>query len=350
MPFHVCSEQLRWDSFSEFLAAVLAFFGNKGLRQRFLELCMPHASAEEKSCAAGMKHNVVDWKWGYMEESLMRLSASLHVLKYLDVPKLKRPVGHAVEDPTVAVNMQCIQTLEKAQKDLDVISCRCEAFAVFSHGVGAVPRWFTGCRCHDYIWTQPITDRAKQKQFEQVAGLKHCVWRGRRASELARGHWRKLLSWIRLRARCGLFCAGGMPVSCMGSVVSFGFLLELAIAFARFHAIALRPRSSDSVELQQRLTKLPVSERANIVSMLDSLKRGTVEELHAKLSYWDELPHILLGVYPNDADARGVAEAALRKWDALSEAERQGSHRITRRFLDPALGQEFPVLFRCFPQ
>ena len=95
------------------------------------------------------------------------------------------------------------------------------------------------------------------------------------------------------------------------------------------------------------MTKLPASDRADIVNMLDSLKRGVLEELNAKFSFWDELPHILLGVFPMDAESKGVAEAALRKWDALSEVEHQQSHRVARRLLDPALGLEFPALFRC---
>ena len=196
------SEHLRWEGFQEFVSAALAFFGNKGVRQRFVDLCMSNASQEEKRSITGMKHKVVDWKWGYMEESLIQLSDAVHVLKYLDVPKLKRPVGHAIEDPTVAINMKCIQVLEEAQKSLDVISCRCEAIAVFSHVVGSISRWFTGCRCHDYIWTQPTSDDAKQKQCVRNTGLGKCVWRGRRASELARGYWRQLLSRIRSLALC----------------------------------------------------------------------------------------------------------------------------------------------------
>eukprot|EP00969_Alexandrium_andersonii_P371473 15479587-Alexandrium_andersonii.AAC.1 len=75
---------LRRPKFEEFLAACFSFFGTKGARQRFLTLCMPNASAEEKFRVSGMKARRVDWKWGYVEESLVRLSRAVLRLRHLD--------------------------------------------------------------------------------------------------------------------------------------------------------------------------------------------------------------------------------------------------------------------------
>eukprot|EP00974_Lingulodinium_polyedra_P044651 4281970-Lingulodinium_polyedra.AAC.1 len=87
----------------------------------------------------------------------------------------------------------------------------------------------------------------KDKLFRQtVRGCKHCWLRGRRGSALARGHWKVLAEQV---------------------------------------------RTATSPELGARLSRLPEHERDEVMSMFDRMRLRSFEELLAKFSYWDCLPH-----------------------------------------------------------
>ena len=184
-----------WESFRPIVAIFLPLIGNKPLRQRFIVRTMSHASPEQKRLFENWPYSVVDWKWGYMEDVFARLSAADEVFfEYFDIDKFKTPSGHAPADHT-AVDLKGAEALHALKPEALRVAAEMEGHAVFSRAIGICARWFTGCSCHDHIWSAKISDHKKQQLFErETGGLKVCAYRGKRAWELARGHWKTLIS------------------------------------------------------------------------------------------------------------------------------------------------------------
>jgi len=296
-----------WEPYKEFLSNVLSFLGHHGLRDRFLRVCMPDATPEQRQHFYSWKHHIVDWKWEYMEEALGRLSLCVDVfLSRLDIAKLKRPIGE--HDGFVGIDLKSLPALEASKANQAMLSAETEMYSVFAHACGQAARWFTGCPCHDHIWTLPISDAAKLKRFrrEVGAGVQECVWRGRRGSELARGKWRELVANV---------------------------------------------RDASSATLQQRLVLLTEAQRTALVRRFDHLKMSWCEEVHTKWSFWEQLPHVLFGMWPADGRSQAMARQACRKWDAArAQGEAKYCHRVAQRIMNPASGTCFPVLVRALAE
>ena len=153
-----------------------------------------------------------------------------------------------------------------------------------------------------------MTPETKLRKFRSaigIAGVDDCFWRCRRGSELARGHWRTLASTVR-------------------------------------HA------SANARELQVRLARLLPPERASIAAGLESMATSWAEEILAKFSYWDELPHCMMAMWPDDGQSAAYAARTLAKWAEIAGTSReQYMHRVTYRMLHPDSGFEFGEKIRC---
>ena len=65
----------------------------------------------------------------------------------------------------------------------------------------------------------------------------------------------------------------------------------------------------------------------------------------AKFAYWNELPHVLLGMWPADQQSKTIAEHCRQKWTAaVGQGMRAKCHRVTFRMMDEASGQPFHSL------
>jgi hypothetical protein len=293
-----------WESYRDFISAITAFLGHQGIRDRFREKCLGDADASERSHFFNWKHHVIDWKWEYMEEIFQQLSCSVGVfLLHYDARKMRQS-GDTGD--LIAIDRNCLKTIDEAQQHRLYYMALAEAHALFSREVGKFARWFGGCPCHDHIWCQDISDEAKNKLFVKeigvTSGVKECIWRGRRGSELARGHWKTLLDTF---------------------------------------------RAATSTTLQHRLVPLPAAERARVTHALEIMKTTWREELSAKLRYWDELPHALLGVWPNDSKSKEMAQKALQKWELISGTDKEKHmHRVTYRLLHPQSGTNFHSMLK----
>ena len=169
---------------------------------------------------------MVDWKWEYMEEAFARLTVIIDVfLISFNAESLRTPVGQ-LGGQSEGIDPKCIATIQKAVVDRKGFSALIEAFHVFARACGREAGWFTGCRCHDYIWRQRISDAAKLAQFREAAGYnaEECMWRGRRASELARGYWKMMIE------RVGSASSGELHarLSAFGASEEGGDLAELS--------------------------------------------------------------------------------------------------------------------------
>ena len=296
-----------WEAYKEFLSNVLSFLGHHGLRDRFLRVCMLDATAEQRQHFYRWKHHIIDWRWEYMEEALGRLSLCIDVFpSKLDTAKLKRPIGE--HDGVVGIDLKSVPALEASKANQAMLSAETQMYSVFARACGQAARWFTGRPCHDHIWTLPLSDAAKMKRFQREVGarVQECVWRGRRGSELARGTRRELVANV---------------------------------------------RDASSAILQQRLGLLTEAQRAALVRRFDHLKTSWCEEVYTKWSFWEQLPHVLFGMWPADGRSQDMALQACQQWDAAqAQGEAKYCHRVAQRVMNPASGTCFPVLVRALAE
>ena len=285
-----------WDTFKPILSSILALLGHKGLRDRYMQTCLSEEPSSVRRLFKNWRFKVVDWKWEYMEKTFAQLSPAIEIfLDRFDEHKLKIPIGAGgPEISAETIDPACLVKIKEAKQDKHKLATIVEAFHVFSRQVGRETRWFGGCCCHDHIWRKPLTDQAKLRLFQKEEGshLRECVWRGRRSSELARGYWRQQ---------------------------------------------AARVRNATSAELHFRLTHLPGPERAYVVEQFEMMKTRWAEEILVKYAYWDELPHLILAMYPNDHLSQSFAVKVLAKWEAvLASGKLAECHRVTYRMLHAA--------------
>ena len=70
--------------------------------------------------------------------------------------------------------------------------------------------------------------------------------------------------------------------------------------------------SASSPAFHGRLSKLDAASRAQVIADVEKMRSMFVEEITAKFLYWDELPHVALGMYPNDSESHRYAQIALQ--------------------------------------
>ena len=278
-----------WEKTKESLAGILAFLGHAGLRGRFVEVCLTAEDDNVKHLFQTWRHKMVDWKWEYMEDAFQRLTPIVGVfLARFSAQKIKQPVGQ--EDGTCdGLDAKCIDMIERTRADRVAFSAVVESLCVFAQAVGRESRWLGGCRCHDWIWRLKDTSaKEKLRLFQKDVGClaTECCWRGRRASDLARGSWKNMI---------------------------------------------VRVGGATSRELHRRLTPLLPARRAQLLDSFQALRTSWCEEIGSKFAYWDELPHLCLGMYPNDSESQVIARRVQEK-KAAHPADAH-THRVTRRLL-----------------
>ena len=96
------------------------------------------------------------------------------------------------------IDPKCLEGVTIVIEERPGLAAKAAAYSVFASAAGRCAGWFTGCPCHDHIWTQNITLLQQMKLFREETGgnIEECVWRGRRSNELARGHWKVLITQI----------------------------------------------------------------------------------------------------------------------------------------------------------
>jgi len=147
-----------------------------------------------------------------MEGAFRRLTAAIELFwEVFDADKFRTQTGHMPTDHS-AIDPESAKVLEDAKPHACKICAEVEAHWVFSNSVGQAHRWFTGCRCHDHIWTDTtLSDLQKQNQFAlETGGWEYCPDRGKRGWQLARGHWKTLILRV-IRDVGGLIFSNGLP-------------------------------------------------------------------------------------------------------------------------------------------
>ena len=277
-----------WKTYVEQLRGILAFLGHRGRRQRWLS--SRQLPENQAHAFAAWRFRLVDWKWQYMSDMWGSLSSSGEFfLANVDIAELKKPID-SNDDREEALDNASMAAIAAAAADKDFFMTLTEAYFVFSQSVNRGHAWLTGCPCHDHIWMSDESAEAKQLQFEAETGCKGCWRRGRRGSELARGYARKICTDV------------------MGA---------------------------NSKRLQRRLRLLDPDRRSGLLHSLERMKRTWAEEIADKLHYWECLPTLLLGVWPNDDQSQAIAERCVSEWNACVEKGTADTcNRVTKMFMD----------------
>ena len=241
---------------------------------------------------ASFGSKVVDWKWEYMEDSFERLADGIDVFfSKLDVPKMQAPGGSQEGPQEVVIDGKCWVLLQATQQlNADKFSTLIELFNVFAGSVGHSARWHQGCPCHDHVWTRSDISEARKAQImlEFSGGVSSTCWRkGRRASELARGHAKELADGV---------------------------------------------KRATSYRLQQRLARLDDQDRKELLHIFKVLKSSWCEEFLEKSHYHTILPHLAAGLWPVDSGTPDVAKRMLEQWKA---SDAKTCHRVTWRLMNP---------------
>lgn len=120
--------------------------------------------------------HLVDWKWEYMEDRFVALTARVPVLiKYWDLEKLRPKLDKAAFD--------FYRNVDAALK-LPNLVLALETFASLCYIVGVWSRWLQGCSC------------CPQQPRHHMTG-KPCPWAGKRGCELVWGGLDRMLNSIR---------------------------------------------------------------------------------------------------------------------------------------------------------
>ena len=271
-----------WEWWRSVFAAILAVVGIPMVRRRFIALSSLTPSEVKIFSSFGSK--VVDWKWEYMETSFDRLTDGVEIFfQKLDVPRLQKAAG-AQEGGHVTIDGKCWALLQATQAlGWDKFAALLEFFAVFSNAVGTDGRWFKGCPCHDFVWTDASlsAEQKAQKMLNLTGGVSTTCWRrGRRASELARGKARVLAESVR-------------------------------------HA--------NSARLSERLSRLCLEDRKELLMVTRAMRRGWCEEfLGKKKTHTTNKYPILLQAY-----GHSMPKALILQSVAGSNGSRLKRHHTT---------------------
>lgn len=110
-------------------------------------------------------------------------------------------------------------------------------------------------------------------------------------------------------------------------------------------------KNASSLELRRRVASLTEEDRALVMHNLEGMRSAWCEEMQAKFSYWDELPHCLMAMYPKDGRSQDFAKAAVAKWDDLvARGGTRSVHRVASRLLSPDAGLPFAGLVRSLAE
>ena len=93
-----------------------------------------------------------------------------------------------------------------------------------------------------------------------------------------------------------------------------------------------------SVLFQQRLALVTPDRRAIVVRALRKMTESWSEEVDVKTDYWQQLPYLLHGIWPNDGGSQNICKQIQEEVARIKEkngGELKGLDRVSFKFVDP---------------
>ena len=286
---HGTKQLQEWRAMESHLRALSHFLNNRANRDRFIATCIDNP-VERAALASYHVGEVTDWKWEYMSGFLFRLRDVLGILvRRFQRAKFEK---HADSGEANRMNNRVIDDVCAAIADPQ-LATKCEVLRCVSFAVDRQATLLEGCFCHEHLLRGPQPWDAKVRSYRKAS--QGCMWKGRRAVQLALGMHRGMLS-----------SAG---------------------------------RASDKF-LAETYARADDATRRSMTHLETSLKSAIVSRLKLKLEFWEHLPHHLLGVlggymqHCTMATSREIALHCIREHDdAVDNGQAHKMHRVTSFFL-----------------
>ena len=238
-------------------------------RQKFMATCFgsdPGQAQKFKSYAT----THIDWKWEFLSKTLEGILPVYGLLqKHFDKKKiLHSDSGQELTNKNIhAVG----EVLKKPGFPLAM-----EMYLCVGNLLTKICKKLEGCDCHEDVKKSNMSRKRKLAIIQNEIGCKKCVWSGRRSA------------WWAAKGR------------------------------EEFYSEILQ---ATTPSLQAALISLTDETRTSIVSCLDGMRLGILEELKAKFKFFDHVPYSALGVLycapgGSVAEARDRLRRCMREYDA----------------------------------
>ena len=277
-------ESADYDGFLDVLRVTAAFSNNKGVRNRFVELCFEVGVFESNLFKKGAKCHI-DWKWNFLAESIDLLLPRFRVLQTkLDAKKMLAGDSGKLDNQTIT-NMD-------SYKDDEMFEGLALGYVMHGKIVEEFAADLEKCDCHQYLWTSATSRKRRLKQIEDDIGQPHCVFQGRR------------LAWF--------------------IAVGYDLLIE-------------RIKHSTTPEYDECLAKLDPPKRTRLVVATTGVRTRILDYYTDKLSWVDHCPYTAIGAFYSNIDGnikRGQAllRKSVEEFDAAVAAGRGNKlHRVAHR-------------------
>jgi hypothetical protein len=179
----ICSLTM-WKLFLPKLRALERFLQDVSLRRLFQAVCLaahPAISSMFKSYSGSH----VDWRWEYLELSLVALVDLIpFLMEYLDVEAMLRSEEGNI-DPHVLRDARAALDTPYFLEFCELVRCLGRVVYMFTHEL-------EGCPCHKDIWTGPGCFRTRSQRMLRLTGFKTCYWKNRM------GPWLQIMGLPRL--------------------------------------------------------------------------------------------------------------------------------------------------------
>ena len=288
-----------WGQHVDLLRGLNTFLKELGLRQRFQEVCMKSASPAELALLDCYKTANIDWKWEWLSSFLGQLRVIYPVLRKcwsLEAMGATASRGAFLTAATFKLVDQAVHTQGFTCRNLVLLSC--------ARSVERVAHKLEGCPCHEEIWAQRSDHSSRIAAFRHATGFDNCPWKG-----------------------------------CWGSHMALGMASDLIDGIM----------AASNPELVRLLDSEPADVRFEVLDMGQMLKAALAEELNFKWSFWQQIPHKILGAFgcqwgfEQHAVQTCIHECFRQYGAALEAGKKKRVHRVAIRLLDPQ-GQFRPAL------
>ena len=244
---HSVTKTEEWTKMSSVLRCLSKFLSRPARRERFAEACL--SRDDDKQSMQSYIGDITDWKWEYTAMFLLRVRDVVPLLvKHFQADiYIKGPAGcEALTKGEAALAMEVAEAIQTPHLVGKCEVLRCICFTLDRHATR-----LEGCRCHEAVLddrSQPWSHRV-DKYRKSSRG---CFNKGRRAIELALG------------------------------------LADTMVASLR--------SASDSM-LRTTYAAMTSQARQAMQQLELSIKASLCHRIALKLSYWQSLPHKIIGVY-----------------------------------------------------
>jgi hypothetical protein len=279
-----------WKHLVKELKSVQTMLADKSLRRLFVATCVP-----DPAVAARFKNYSsveIDWRWETLCDALD------HLIPLIDLLRSRFNLSRMMVSDDGKCEAKLLKDVDRILVQQHRLLELAELVRLSGKRLEQTAHRLEGCECHAHVWMARGSHKRKQRNVKASTGTDTCYMKTRQST------------W---------FIVDGLRQLCADL------------------------QQCTSTLLQERLSKLPPVERAQLVRLQAELSDSLVEELTDKYAFLQELPYKCLGIFIGDVDpdrvalARQIASECLSKYDELVAVGKENLlHRVAHRLLAPS--------------